>query len=105
MGAPALTSRGFVEEDFEQVAAFFDSAVQISQAIKAEAIKVRMGHAARGDAHAEVARIGRRLYDEAQAREAREQQASVEMANRQSMGMAGGGFGGMMADAMAPTAT
>ena len=75
------------------------------RAAKAEAIKVRMGHAARGDAHAEVARIGRRLYDEAQAREAREQQASVEMANRQSMGMAGGGFGGMMADAMAPTAT
>ena len=36
MGAPALTSRGFVEEDFEKVAAFFDSAVQISQAIKAD---------------------------------------------------------------------
>ena len=35
------------------------------------------------------------------AREAREQKASVEMANRQSMGM-GGGFGGMMTDAMAP---
>ena len=64
-------------------------------------IKVRMGHAALGDAHAEVHKIGRRLYDEAQAREAREQKASVEMANRQSMGM-GGGFGGMMTDAMAP---
>ena len=42
-----------------------------------------------------------RLRHEAQAREAREQKASVEMANRQSMGM-GGGFGGMMTDAMAP---
>ena len=71
------------------------------RAAKAEAIKVRMGHAALGDAHAEVHKIGRRLYDEAQAREAREQKASVEMANRQSMGM-GGGFGGMMTDAMAP---
>merc|ERR1712232_1402376 len=30
MGAPALTSRGFLEKDFEQVARFFDRAVQIA---------------------------------------------------------------------------
>ena len=30
MGTPALTSRGFAEADFEQVADFFDRAVQIA---------------------------------------------------------------------------
>lgn len=33
MGTPALTSRGFTEEDFEQVADFFDRAVAITQSI------------------------------------------------------------------------
>jgi len=36
MGAPALTSRGFVEKDFEQVAIFFDRAVQLTIDIKAQ---------------------------------------------------------------------
>lgn len=34
MGAPALTSRGFLEKDFEQVARFFDRAVQIAIKLK-----------------------------------------------------------------------
>ncbi|XVF64934.1 hypothetical protein PTKIN_Ptkin09bG0206300 [Pterospermum kingtungense] len=36
MGTPALTSRGFVEEDFEKVADFFDTAVKLALKIKAE---------------------------------------------------------------------
>merc|ERR1711912_129213 len=34
MGCPALTTRGFTEEDFEKVAEFFDRAVKISVDIK-----------------------------------------------------------------------
>eukprot|EP00250_Pteridium_aquilinum_P033202 c5313_g1_i1 orf=496-2067(-) len=34
MGTPALTSRGFTEEDFEKVAEFFDSAVQLALKVK-----------------------------------------------------------------------
>jgi glycine hydroxymethyltransferase len=37
MGTPALTSRGFVEEDFAKVAEFFDAAVKLALKIKAEA--------------------------------------------------------------------
>ncbi|KAL5988412.1 hypothetical protein ACLOJK_036176 [Asimina triloba] len=36
MGTPALTSRGFVEEDFVKVADFFDAAVNLALKIKAE---------------------------------------------------------------------
>ncbi|KAL6993945.1 glycine hydroxymethyltransferase [Sarracenia purpurea var. burkii] len=36
MGTPALTSRGFLEEDFAKVADFFDSAVKLAVKIKAE---------------------------------------------------------------------
>ncbi|KAF8406134.1 hypothetical protein HHK36_008214 [Tetracentron sinense] len=36
MGTPALTSRGFVEEDFAKVADFFDAAVKLAMKIKAE---------------------------------------------------------------------
>lgn len=36
LGTPALTSRGFVEEDFAKVAHFFDAAVQLAVKIKAE---------------------------------------------------------------------
>ncbi|KAL3640382.1 hypothetical protein CASFOL_015350 [Castilleja foliolosa] len=36
MGTPALTSRGFLEEDFAKVAEFFDAAVKLSLKIKAE---------------------------------------------------------------------
>ncbi|XP_074273385.1 serine hydroxymethyltransferase, mitochondrial-like [Silene latifolia] len=35
MGTPALTSRGFLEEDFEKVADFFDRAVKLALQIKA----------------------------------------------------------------------
>jgi glycine hydroxymethyltransferase len=35
MGTPALTSRGFLEKDFEQVAEFFDRAVTIAVKLKA----------------------------------------------------------------------
>ena len=35
MGTPALTSRGFAEDDFAQVAHFFDRAVKIAQKLKA----------------------------------------------------------------------
>ena len=34
-GTPALTTRGFREEDFEEVAAFFDMAVQMAAKAKA----------------------------------------------------------------------
>lgn len=34
-GTPALTSRGFVEEDFAKVADFFDTAVKLAVKIKA----------------------------------------------------------------------
>ncbi|KAJ8545933.1 hypothetical protein K7X08_018516 [Anisodus acutangulus] len=37
MGTPALTSRGFVEEDFVKVADFFDAAVKMAVKVKAEA--------------------------------------------------------------------
>lgn len=36
MGTPALTSRGFVEEDFEKVAEFFDTAVKLALKIKGD---------------------------------------------------------------------
>ncbi|KAM0949978.1 putative glycine hydroxymethyltransferase [Dioscorea sansibarensis] len=36
MGTPALTSRGFVEEDFTKVAEFFDTTVKLALKIKAE---------------------------------------------------------------------
>ena len=35
-GTPALTSRGFVEEDFVKVAEYFDAAVNLAVKIKAE---------------------------------------------------------------------
>lgn len=35
MGTPALTSRGFTEEDFDKVAAFFDRAVGYAVQLKA----------------------------------------------------------------------
>lgn len=35
-GTPALTSRGFIEEDFAKVAHFFDAAVKLALKIKAE---------------------------------------------------------------------
>ncbi|XP_008236601.1 PREDICTED: serine hydroxymethyltransferase, mitochondrial [Prunus mume] len=37
MGTPALTSRGFVEEDFAKVADFFDATVKLAVKIKGEA--------------------------------------------------------------------
>lgn len=35
-GTPALTSRGFVEEDFVKVAEYFDGAVKLALKIKAD---------------------------------------------------------------------
>lgn len=40
MGAPALTTRGFVERDFEKVVELFDRAVGISQKVKAQTSKL-----------------------------------------------------------------
>ncbi|KAL0872316.1 hypothetical protein Bca101_022021 [Brassica carinata] len=37
MGTPALTSRGFVEEDFAKVAEYFDKAVKLALKVKSEA--------------------------------------------------------------------
>lgn len=34
-GTPALISRGFIEEDFEKVAEYFDEAVQLAVKVKA----------------------------------------------------------------------
>ncbi|KAL5559909.1 hypothetical protein UlMin_036120, partial [Ulmus minor] len=36
MGTPALTSRGFLEEDFVKVAEYFDAAVKLALKIKAD---------------------------------------------------------------------
>lgn len=36
LGTPALTSRGFVEEDFVKVAEFFDASVKLALKIKAD---------------------------------------------------------------------
>lgn len=36
MGTPALTTRGFTEEDFEQVGIFFDRSIHIAKSIKAK---------------------------------------------------------------------
>lgn len=36
LGTPALTSRGFVEDDFVKVAEFFDEAVKLALKIKAD---------------------------------------------------------------------
>lgn len=36
MGTPALTTRGFTEEDFQKVAEFFDRSVAIAAAIKSK---------------------------------------------------------------------
>jgi len=36
VGTPALTSRGFKENDFVQVVAFIDEAVQIASSVKAK---------------------------------------------------------------------
>jgi len=36
VGTPALTSRGFKENDFVQVVAFIDEAVQIASRVKAK---------------------------------------------------------------------
>ena len=41
LGTPALTSRGFVEEDFAKVADFFDSAVNLALKVKAAAAGIR----------------------------------------------------------------
>ena len=37
LGTPALTSRGFVEEDFAKVAEYFDKAVKLALKVKSEA--------------------------------------------------------------------
>lgn len=37
MGTPALTTRGFVEQDFDQVAEFVDRAVDIAKKVKSQA--------------------------------------------------------------------
>ncbi|KAJ9166437.1 hypothetical protein P3X46_021193 [Hevea brasiliensis] len=42
MGTPALTSRGFVEEDFVKVAEFFDAAVKLALKIKADTKGTRL---------------------------------------------------------------
>eukprot|EP00953_Heterococcus_sp_UTEX-ZZ885_P008960 5314-Heterococcus_DN1.PRE.2 len=41
MGAPALTTRGFTEDDFEKVAEFFDRGVGIADAIKGKTGKLK----------------------------------------------------------------
>ncbi|KAK3211101.1 hypothetical protein Dsin_015807 [Dipteronia sinensis] len=61
MGTPALTSRGFVEEDFVKVAHYFDAAVKLAVKIKSEAkgTKLKDFLAAMSGAHfqSEIAKI------------------------------------------------
>lgn len=60
MGAPALTSRGFTEEDFEQVGAFFHRGVTIAQKVAADTGKIKAYRAALADggsAYPEIAQL------------------------------------------------
>ena len=41
LGAPALTSRGFVESDFEKVVELIDQAVGIAQTVKSQTKKLK----------------------------------------------------------------
>ncbi len=41
MGTPALTSRGFTQEDFEQVATFFDRSVAVANEVKGQTNKLK----------------------------------------------------------------
>lgn len=41
LGSPALTSRGFLEDDFRKVVAFVDEAVHIAQALQAKTTKLK----------------------------------------------------------------
>lgn len=41
LGSPALTSRGFIEKDFQQVADFVDQAVKIALAVKSKTSKLK----------------------------------------------------------------
>merc|ERR1711973_497375 len=41
LGAPALTSRGFVEEDFKNVVELIDNAVEIAQEVKSKTKKLK----------------------------------------------------------------
>ena len=36
MGTPALTTRGFVEQDFDKVAEFVDKAVEVAKKVKSQ---------------------------------------------------------------------
>ncbi|KAG6786378.1 hypothetical protein POTOM_007978 [Populus tomentosa] len=61
MGTPALTSRGFIERDFEKVAEFFDAAVKLALKIKADAQGTKLKDfvaAMKSDGHqSEIARL------------------------------------------------
>ncbi|XP_019461799.1 PREDICTED: serine hydroxymethyltransferase, mitochondrial-like isoform X2 [Lupinus angustifolius] len=62
MGTPALTSRGFAEEDFKKVAEFFDEAVKLALQIKANAQGTKLKDfvaALQSDAHiqSEIAKL------------------------------------------------
>ncbi|KAG5182625.1 serine hydroxymethyltransferase 2 [Tribonema minus] len=60
MGAPALTTRGFTEEDFVKVAEFFDRGVKISMDIKEKTGKLKDYKAflaSGADAHPELAKL------------------------------------------------
>ncbi|CAM9699486.1 unnamed protein product [Ectocarpus sp. 12 AP-2014] len=60
MGAPALTSRGFTEEDFEQVAAFFHRGVTLAKKVAADTGKIkayREALADRGSKYPEIKQL------------------------------------------------
>ncbi|CAN1289870.1 Serine hydroxymethyltransferase, mitochondrial [Linum perenne] len=67
MGTPALTSRGFIEEDFVKVAEFFDGAVKLALKIKAESKGPKLkdfAAALTSDAHqAEIAKLRREVEE------------------------------------------
>ena len=69
-----------------------DEWINLMRAAKREAIKVSMGHSRLDEMQSEVNKIGKRMYEEAVQREIREQQSSIEMAEKNSM--MGGAFGG-----------
>ncbi|CAM9288591.1 unnamed protein product, partial [Choristocarpus tenellus] len=58
MGAPSLTSRGFTEEDFEQVAEFFHKGVTAAKAVAADTSKLKEFRAVLEDGGSGYPQIG-----------------------------------------------
>lgn len=63
IGAPALTSRGFKENDFEKVAEFLHRAIQISLSIQAETGKQLVDFKKKIDGHPEIEQLKKEVEE------------------------------------------